>query len=82
MFGRMSTSDLFTAVFAAVLCANILTAMLVYGMIAYSRLERDGRAGEVKRTIYICIFMPLVFCLGFTMIALDKVPAWLDRISQ
>lgn len=78
----MTTSDVFAAVFAAVLGANILAGMFFWGMISYSRMEREGRAGEAKRSIYIAIFMPLIFCLGFTIVALDKVPAWLDYIAQ
>lgn len=75
-------TEIFWPVFAAIMFGNILTAMLIYGVVAYSRLEREGRPGEAKSTIYICIFMPLIFGLSATMIALDKVPVWLDVALQ
>lgn len=68
----------FWTVFAAVISANLLTVMFVWGMYSYSRLEREGRPGEAKSPIYIGIFLPMVFAIAGLMTALDKVPAWLD----
>lgn len=42
----MEIRDLFHAVLAAVLAANMLTAAWLWAFINYSRLEREGRENE------------------------------------
>lgn len=53
--------DIFWQVFAAVICANLLTALCVWGMVQYSRLEREGRAADTRFPIYCAMFVPIVF---------------------
>lgn len=72
----------FWTVFAGVLSANLLTVMFVWGVHSYSKLEQVGRAHEAKSPLYIGMFMPLLFCLGALLIALDSVPAWLDAMAR
>jgi hypothetical protein len=65
----------FETVFAAVLTANLLTVMFVWAGYHVSKREHNKEGPG----FYIGAFlMPMVFCAGSLMIALDKVPAWLD----
>jgi hypothetical protein len=65
----------FGVVFAAVLAANLLTVMFVWAGFHVSKRERNLEGPG----FYIGAFlMPLVFCAGSLMIALDKVPDWLN----
>lgn len=73
----------FWDVFAGVLCAGLLLIMFVWGMVSYSRHERDGTAGSKASDIPWAAFMiPLLFAVASLMIATDSVPAWLDFIAQ
>lgn len=73
----------FWTVFAGVISANLLTVMFVWGMIAYTRHEHGGTAGTPGSNLPLgAILMPMLFCVGGLMIALDSVPAWLDFILQ
>ncbi len=73
----------FWGVFAAVLGANLLTVMFVWGMVTYSRHEREGTAGSRASHIpWAAFMMPTLFLIGGLMIALDEVPLWLDAILQ
>lgn len=65
----------FDTVFAAVLSANLLTVMFVWGCVNISRREQRTEGPGV----YIGAFlMPLLFGLGSLLIAFDSVPGWLD----
>lgn len=79
----MSDPNLFWTVFSAVLAAIILGGTFFWGMIAYTRREREGtehtREGNL---IFIALMMPLFFLIGSLMIALDAVPDWLNYILQ
>lgn len=77
----MTPTDLFFSVFAAVMCAGLLLVTFVWGMVTYSRYERDGIAGR-KGTggAALAILMPLLVTAIALMIASDKVPAWLAAI--
>lgn len=60
----------FWTVFAAVLAANLLTAMFVAGMVTYSRHEREGTAGSRASHIpAISFLLPLLFLVGGLYIA-------------
>lgn len=79
----MSDPNLFWTVFSAVLAAIILGGTFFWGMIAYSRHERAGMAGERESHLpFLAIMMPLVFLLLGGSIALDAVPDWLNYILQ
>lgn len=79
----MTTPDLFLTIFAAVASGNLLFAVIIWGFIQYSRMERDGTAGtRGSFGPLMCIVLPLIFLSLLTMVALDKVPAWLDYIAQ
>jgi hypothetical protein len=69
----------FWTVFAAVIAANLLTVMFVWGIVTYSRHEREGTPGNIP---WAAFMMPLLFALAGIMIATDSVPAWLEAISQ
>lgn len=73
----------FWTVFAAVLCAGLLLVMFVWGLVTYTRHERDGTAGRSgSHGSAIALLMPLLFALISFMVATDTVPAWLDFILQ
>ena len=57
----MTDSSLFITIFAATFFANVLVAMMVWGFVARTRLEREGRERETPRGIYIAIFLPMAF---------------------
>jgi hypothetical protein len=69
----------FWTVFAGVISANLLTVMFVWAGWHVSHRERNLEGPG----FYIGAFlMPMVFCAASLMIALDKVPAWLDAALQ
>lgn len=73
----------FWTAFAAVLAANLLTVCFVWGLVAYSRHERDGTAGQRGTNRYaVAAVVPLAILAGSMMIAFDRVPAWLDYALQ
>lgn len=79
----MNEPHLFWTIFAATLSAIMLGGMFFWGLIAYSRKEREGTQNSVGgNLIFICVMMPMLFCLGGMMIALDATPAWLNAILQ
>ncbi len=75
--------DLFWPVFAGVICGNLLTVSFVWGLVQYSKHEREGTAGQKGTGVYVVgLVMPLVFAAAGLMIATDKVPAWLNAALQ
>lgn len=75
----MELFDLMTAT----LGANLLTVFFVWGMVTYSRKEREGTAGDNASWIPLAALMvPMLFLAGGLMITLDKVPGWLDAALQ
>lgn len=63
----MQAPDLFWAVFAAVLFANILTAMFVWGAVSYTRLERDKlEKSDAAHFPLVAMITPAAF-LALTM---------------
>lgn len=76
----MTSTDLFWAVFAGALGANLLTVMFVGALVAITRRENQGMS--IPGWALGSFLMPLLFCLGAFMIATDSVPAWLDAISK
>lgn len=54
----------FWTLFAAILAANILTVMFVWGMYSYSKLEKEGRARDADSSIYIGMALPMLFLLA------------------
>lgn len=64
----------FWTIFAAVLAANLLTAMFVAGMVAYSRHEREGTAGSrASHFPALSFLLPLFFLVGGLYIAFGGV---------
>lgn len=55
----MDLNGSFWTMFAAVLIANLLTVSFVYGMVQYSKAEREKREDSVGFPIYSAIVMPL-----------------------
>ncbi len=63
----MADANLFWTVFSAVLAAIILGGTFFWGLIAYTRHERAGTAGNKQSNItFIAVIMPLLFLImGF-----------------
>lgn len=79
----MSDPNLFWTVFSAVLAAIILGGTFFWGMAAYSRHERNGTEHTRKANgPFLAVIAPLCVLALTSMVALDKVPAWLDYILQ
>jgi hypothetical protein len=73
----------FWTVFAAVFSANIMTGVFFWGLVAYSRHERDGTAGNKESNApLLAALVPLGVLAVVFMVVFDKVPAWLDFILQ
>ena len=73
------SSQVFWPVFAAVIGANLLTVMFVWGIVQTARREANGE----KHGFYLAVtIMPLAFAAAGLMIALDSVPPWLDAALQ
>lgn len=67
----MPSPDLFWTVFSAVLAAIILGGTFFWGLIAYTRHERAGTAGNRESNIIlIAVLMPLLFLLAAFYIAM------------
>lgn len=63
--------------FTAVLGANLLTVMFVYGGVQYSKKEKQG---EFSWIYWICLAFPIgMFLLG--MAATEPLPPSLDALS-
>jgi uncharacterized MnhB-related membrane protein len=69
----------FDALFAAVLGANLLTVMFVWGCVNISRREQRQEGPGAYLGAFL---MPLIFAAASMMIAFDKVPTWLDAALQ
>lgn len=62
----------------AVLGANLLTAMCIYGFLQVTREERDGR--EYSWLALGCVLFPLAFgILG--MVSAGYYPTWLGALA-
>lgn len=73
----------FFVVFSAVLSAGLLLIVFVWGAYSYSRHERDGTAGSREsNSPLLAILMPLIVLAMTLMVALDKVPDWLNYVLQ
>lgn len=67
----MNEPHLFWTVFSAVLAAIILGGTFFWGLIAYSRKEREGtQDSPAGNLIFIAIIMPLLFLLGAFYLAM------------
>jgi len=61
----LTEPHLFWTVFSAVLSAIMLGGMFFWGLIAYSRKEREGTQNSASgNLIFICVMMPMLFLLG------------------
>lgn len=79
----MTTADLFFVVFSAVFFALLLAGVFCWGMVSYSRLERDGTQNTSRGWgPFAAIMLPLLFGALCTSVALDKVPDWLNAALQ
>lgn len=60
----MDLTDQFWAMLTAVLTANLLTVSFVYGLVQYSKAEKEGREDSIGFPIYSAIVTPLaLLCL-------------------
>lgn len=76
------TQEPFWTIFAAVMFANLLTVGFVWGMVQYTRLEREERAGDARVGVWSAILMPMLFLIAGLLIATDSTPEWLAFILQ
>lgn len=73
----------FWTVFAAVMSANLMTACVIYGLIEYSRHERQGTAGQrSSHAAALSIIVPMLFLALIFLDLFDKMPSWLERAFQ
>jgi len=55
-------ANLFWLILAGVLAANILTVSFVWGVVAYTRLEREGLEKTKAGTLpYVALALPVAF---------------------
>lgn len=67
----MSDPNLFWTIFAAVLAAIILGGTFFWGLIAYSRREREGTQNTKEgNLVFLAFLMPLLFLMGAFYIAM------------
>lgn len=79
----MTSAQLFVTTFSAIMFAGLLLAIMLWGVVAYSRHEKAGTAGSREsRGPLAAILLPLAFLALTMMAAFDKVPAWLDAILK
>lgn len=67
----MTSPDLFWAVFAAVLGANILAGAFFWGLVSYTRLEREDRQrSDAAHAPLVAMIMPVAFLMltAFTIL--------------
>lgn len=59
----------FWILFTSTLSSLMLTAMFIWGMVAYHNYDRAGKIADIPMAIYIGIFLPQIFLvLGFAIV--------------
>jgi hypothetical protein len=73
---------IFWTIFGAVMGANLMTFVFVWGCVAYTKHERMGTAGSKSSNGPLAaILVPLVVLLLAFWLGTDSVPAWLEAIA-